>query len=160
LIEGQSVTKLPPHRRNIGMVFQKYALFPHLTVAENLAYPLRRRHFEQTRIRQEVIAALDLVRLTGYGGRYPNQLSGGQQQRVALARALIFRPGLLLMDEPLGALDKKLRQQMQIELKLLHRALNTTIVLVTHDQEEALSMADRVAVLENGTLQQIGTPSE
>ena len=160
LIGGRSVTRLPPHRRDIGMVFQHFALFPHLTVAENLAYPLRRRCCDNATIAHQVRKTLDLVHLQGLGSRFPNQLSGGQQQRVALARAIIFQPSLLLMDEPLGALDKKLRQQMQLELKLLHRALRTTIVLVTHDQEEALSMADRVAVIANGQLQQLGTPPE
>jgi spermidine/putrescine ABC transporter ATP-binding subunit len=160
LLDGQSITALPPHRRDIGMVFQRYALFPHMTVAENIAYPLRRRGAERTTIETEVARALRMVSLDTFGGRYPAQLSGGQQQRVALARSLVFRPRVLLMDESLGALDRKLRQQMQMEIKLLHRALGTTIVFVTHDQEEALSMADRVAVLSDGRLMQVGTPSE
>jgi putative spermidine/putrescine transport system ATP-binding protein len=160
LIGGKSIRGLPSHRRDIGVVFQRYALFPHLSVAENLAYPLRRRGSSKAEIARDVGAALELVRMEGFGSRFPDQLSGGQQQRVALARALIFRPKLLLMDEPLGALDKNLRQQMQIELKLLHRNLGTTIVLVTHDQEEALSMADRVAIVEKGKLQQVDTPDE
>jgi putative spermidine/putrescine transport system ATP-binding protein len=158
LIGDNRITSLPPHRRGIGMVFQRYALFPHLTVAENIAYPLRRRGTDRATVEREVRCTLDLVCLKGLGARYPSQLSGGQQQRVALARALVFRPSVLLMDEPLGALDRKLRQQMQMEIKLLHREIGTTIVFVTHDQEEALSMADRVAVLHQGKIQQIGAP--
>ncbi|HEX2113383.1 MAG TPA: ABC transporter ATP-binding protein [Alphaproteobacteria bacterium] len=157
-IGAERITSLPPHRRGIGMVFQRYALFPHLTVAENIAYPLRRRGTDRATIEREVARTLELVCLKGLGARYPSQLSGGQQQRVALARALVFRPSVLLMDEPLGALDRKLRQQMQMEIKLLHREIGTTIVFVTHDQEEALSMADRVAVLNQGKVQQIGAP--
>jgi spermidine/putrescine ABC transporter ATP-binding subunit len=160
LLDGQDITALPPHRRDIGMVFQRYALFPHMTVAENIAYPLRRRGADRSTIETEVARALRMVGLDSLGGRYPAQLSGGQQQRVALARSLVFRPRVLLMDESLGALDRKLRQQMQVEIKLLHRALGTTIVFVTHDQEEALSMADRVAVLSDGRLMQVGTPGE
>ncbi len=160
LLDGRPITDLPPHRRNIGVVFQRYALFPHMTVADNVAYPLRRRGVQREEIRSEVVRALDMVGLAGLGARYPAQLSGGQQQRVALARSLVFRPPVLLMDEPLGALDRKLRQQMQIEIKMLHRDLGTTIVFVTHDQEEALSMADQVAVLSDGRLRQLGTPSE
>jgi spermidine/putrescine ABC transporter ATP-binding subunit len=160
LLDGRNITALPPHRRDIGMVFQRYALFPHMTVAENIAYPLRRRGADRVTIETEVARALRMVSLDTFGGRYPSQLSGGQQQRVALARSLVFRPRVLLMDESLGALDRKLRQQMQMEIKLLHRALGTTIVFVTHDQEEALSMADRVAVLSDGRLVQVGTPSE
>jgi putative spermidine/putrescine transport system ATP-binding protein len=159
LLDGQRINEQPPHRRGIGMVFQKYALFPHLTVAENIAYPLRRRGLERHAIGSETGRALDMVRLAGFGPRYPAQLSGGEQQRVALARALVFHPPVLLLDEPLGALDRKLRQRMQMEIKLLHREIRTTIIFVTHDQEEALSMADRIAVLHRGTLQQIGTPT-
>jgi ABC-type Fe3+/spermidine/putrescine transport system ATPase subunit len=160
LLDGRPITALPPHRRNIGVVFQRYALFPHMTVADNVAYPLRRRGARAKEIRSAVARALDMVGLAGLGARFSAQLSGGQQQRVALARALVFRPPVLLMDEPLGALDRKLRQQMQIEIKMLHRDLGTTIVFVTHDQEEALSMADRVAVLSDGRLRQLGTPSD
>jgi putative spermidine/putrescine transport system ATP-binding protein len=160
LLDQRNIISLPPHRRDIGMVFQRYALFPHMTVAENIAYPLRRRGADRTTIEAEVARTLRMVSLDGFGSRYPAQLSGGQQQRVALARALVFRPRVLLMDESLGALDRKLRQQMQMEIKLLHRALGTTIVFVTHDQEEALSMADRVAVLSDGQLMQVGTPAD
>ncbi|MBX9450628.1 MAG: ABC transporter ATP-binding protein [Mesorhizobium sp.] len=157
-INGMDVTGIAPHKRNIGMVFQRYALFPHMTVAENIAYPLRRRNVDRRSIEAEVARALQLVNLRALGGRYPSQLSGGQQQRVALARAIVFKPPVLLMDEPLGALDRQLRQQMQMEVKLLHREIGTTIVFVTHDQEEALSMSDRVVVLNNGEIQQQGEP--
>jgi spermidine/putrescine ABC transporter ATP-binding subunit len=160
VIGGKPITHLPAHRREIGMVFQRYALFPHLNVAENVAYSLRRRGTSTDEITRRVREALTQVRLDGYGARAVDQLSGGQQQRVAMARALVFRPKVLLMDEPLSALDKKLRQQMQLELKLLHRDVGATVILVTHDQEEALSMADRVALLEAGRLRQIGTPEE
>jgi len=160
LLDRGNITALPPHRRDIGMVFQRYALFPHMTVAENIAYPLRRRGADRSTIEAEVARALRMVSLESFGGRFPAQLSGGQQQRIALARSLVFRPRVLLMDEPLGALDRKLRQQMQVEIKLLHRALGATILFVTHDQEEALSMADRIAVLSDGKLIQAGTPSE
>lgn len=160
LVDGLDVSRVPPHRRGIGVVFQAYALFPHMTVADNVAFPLKMRHVSESERRRQVAEALDLVRLTGLGSRYPRQLSGGQQQRVALARAIVFKPTVLLMDEPLGALDKKLRQHMQIELRSLQRGLGTTVVYVTHDQEEALTMADRVAVLRNGLLQQVGVPEE
>ena len=160
LIGGREISGLAPHRRDIGMVFQRYALFPHMTVAENLAYPLRRRGVGRSEIIARIEEILHLVKLDGLGGRGVDQLSGGQQQRVAIGRALIFRPSVLLMDEPMSALDKKLRQHMQMELKLLHRTLGATIILVTHDQEEALSMADRVALLDQGRLRQLGTPAE
>jgi len=156
LLNGRSVTGLAPERRNIGVVFQNYALFPHMSVAENVAFPLRMRRRPRAAIEQKVAAALDLVRLAGLGQRLPRQLSGGQQQRVALARALVFDPELLLMDEPLGALDKNLRAQMQFELKRLHGELGITIVYVTHDQEEALTMSDRVALMNKGAIEQLG----
>lgn len=160
LLDGNRINDRPPHLRGIGVVFQKYALFPHLTVAENIAYPLRRRGVPRGEIERETRRALDMVSMSAFGPRFPAQLSGGEQQRVALARALVFNPPVLLMDEPLGALDRKLRQRMQIEIKMLHREIGTTIIFVTHDQEEALSMADRIAVLNRGELQQIGAPDE
>ncbi|WP_431284582.1 ABC transporter ATP-binding protein [Humitalea sp. 24SJ18S-53] len=159
-IGGRSIDRLPPHQRDIGMVFQRYALFPHMSVAENLAYSLRRRGVPAAEIARRVNEALALVKMEGYGARGVDQLSGGQQQRVAIARAMIFRPAVLLMDEPMSALDKKLREHMQMEIRLLHRELGATIILVTHDQEEALSMADRVALLNEGRLCQLGTPAE
>lgn len=155
LLEGAPITRTPPHKRNFGMVFQNYALFPHLTVAENVAYPLTVRNVPKVDIGQRVAKALAMVQLTGRDQRFPAQLSGGQQQRVALARALVFEPQLVLMDEPLGALDKQLREHMQIELKELHRQLGVTFVYVTHDQGEALTMSDRVAVFNEGDIQQI-----
>lgn len=155
LIDGRDVTALPPSQRGIAMVFQNYALFPHLTVAENVAYPLTVRNVPKVDIGQRVAKALAMVQLTGRDQRFPAQLSGGQQQRVALARALVFEPQLVLMDEPLGALDKQLREHMQIELKELHRQLGVTFVYVTHDQGEALTMSDRVAVFNEGDIQQI-----
>jgi putative spermidine/putrescine transport system ATP-binding protein len=157
-LDGRSVDALPPYDRNIGMVFQSYALFPHMSVADNVAFPLSVRKCPKGEIRRRVDRALDMVRLRQFSGRAPGQLSGGQQQRVALARALVFEPSLVLMDEPLGALDKKLREHMQIELKQLHGMLDVTIVYVTHDQSEALTMSDRVAVFQDGALVQIGTP--
>jgi putative spermidine/putrescine transport system ATP-binding protein len=159
-LDGREVTPLPPYKRNIGMVFQNYALFPHLTVARNIAFPLEMRSVSRTEIDKRVADALRLVDLPGYGERYPRQLSGGQQQRVALARAIVFEPNLLLMDEPLGALDKKLREQMQIEIKHLHQRLGVTIIYVTHDQDEALVMSDRIAVFNAGRIEQIGTPDD
>ena len=155
LLDGSPITKTPPHKRNFGMVFQNYALFPHLTVADNVGYPLTVRKVPKAEIAQRVAKALDMVQLGGKGDRYPAQLSGGQQQRVALARALVFQPQLVLMDEQLGALDKQLREHMQIELKELHRQLGITFVYVTHDQGEALTMSDRVAVFNDGEIQQI-----
>ena len=155
LLAGKPITRTPPHRRNFGMVFQNYALFPHLTVAQNVAYPLTVRKLPKAEQATKVARALAMVRLQGLGERFPAQLSGGQQQRVALARALVFEPQVVLMDEPLGALDKQLREHMQIELKELHRQLGVTFVFVTHDQGEALTMSDRVAVFNGGVIQQI-----
>src|SRR5947208_3310027 len=155
VLDGQPITRTPPHKRHFGMVFQNYALFPHLTVGQNVAYPLSVRKVSATDQGQRVARALDMVRLQGMADRYPAQLSGGQQQRVALARALVFEPQLVLMDEPLGALDKQLREHMQIELKELHRQLGVTFVYVTHDQGEALTMSDRVAVFNEGVIQQL-----
>jgi spermidine/putrescine ABC transporter ATP-binding subunit len=160
LVNGEDIAFRPPHKRNIGMVFQNYALFPHMTVAENIAFPLKMRKWPRDRIEQAVREALQLVRLPGFEQRYPRQLSGGQQQRVALARALVFRPPVLLMDEPLGALDKKLREEMQLEIKHIQKSLNITTIYVTHDQEEALTMSDRIAVMRDGRIEQIGTPRE
>ncbi|HYN58699.1 MAG TPA: ABC transporter ATP-binding protein [Rubrivivax sp.] len=155
LLDGQPITRTPPHKRNFGMVFQNYALFPHLRVADNVAYPLTVRKVPRAEIAQRVSKALAMVQLKGRDQAFPSQLSGGQQQRVALARALVFDPQLVLMDEPLGALDKQLREHMQIELKELHRQLGVTFVYVTHDQGEALTMSDRVAVFNDGEIQQI-----
>jgi putative spermidine/putrescine transport system ATP-binding protein len=156
LLNGNSIGGLAPERRNIGVVFQNYALFPHMTVFENVGFPLRMRRQPRAAIEERVTTALRLVQLGGLGDRMPRQLSGGQQQRVALARSLVFNPDLLLMDEPLGALDKNLREQMQFELKRLHRELGMTILYVTHDQQEALTMSDRVALLNNGAIEQLG----
>jgi putative spermidine/putrescine transport system ATP-binding protein len=160
LVGGASITDRPPHRRNIGVVFQQYALFPHLTVFQNVAYPLQMRHTPKADIAERARRALGLVRLDGFADRYPRQLSGGQQQRVALARAIVFEPPVLLMDEPLGALDKRLREDMQVELRHLQRELGITTVSVTHDQVEALVMSDIIAVLDGGRLQQLGPPLE
>lgn len=154
-LEGKPITRTPPHKRHFGMVFQNYALFPHLTVGQNVAYPLTVRRVPRAEQDRRVARALGMVRLDGMADRLPTQLSGGQQQRVALARALVFEPQLVLMDEPLGALDKQLREHMQIELKDLHRQLGVTFVYVTHDQGEALTMSDRVAVFNDGAIQQI-----
>ncbi|OJY78700.1 ABC transporter ATP-binding protein [Rhizobium sp. 60-20] len=160
-IGDKDVTHLPPNRRDIGMVFQKYALFPHLTVGQNIAFPLKmRRALSGAPLKRRVEEILQLVQLSEYRDRYPGQLSGGQQQRVAVARALVFDPPIILMDEPLGALDKKLREAMQFELKRLQQRLGATVVYVTHDQDEALAMSDRVAVMKRGALQQIGPPVE
>jgi len=154
-LDGKPITGTPPHKRHFGMVFQNYALFPHLSVGRNVAYPLSVRGMSNAERTERVAKALDMVRLAGMAERLPSQLSGGQQQRVALARALVFGPQLVLMDEPLGALDKQLREHMQIELKELHRQLGVTFVYVTHDQGEALTMSDRVAVFNDGAIQQI-----
>ena len=159
-VGGQDITDVPVHRRDMGMVFQSYALFPHRTVAENVAFGLRMRDVPKPEIARRVAAALAQVELTGLEERKPGQLSGGQQQRVALARALVIEPRVLLCDEPLGALDRKLRQQMQFELKELQKRLGVTLVFVTHDQEEALAMSDRIAVMNRGKVEQIGAPTE
>jgi len=158
IIDGQPVNNIAPYHRNIGMVFQHYALFPHMTIAENLAYPLQVRKLPSHEIDKKVADSLALVELNEFGKRYPGQLSGGQKQRVALARSLIFEPSIVLMDEPLGALDKNLREQMQFEIKRLHDDLGFTAVYVTHDQTEALTMSDRIAVFEDGVVQQCATP--
>jgi putative spermidine/putrescine transport system ATP-binding protein len=155
---GRPINNIPPHKRGIGMVFQNYALFPHMTVAENLAFPLEVRGMSRAARDEKVRRALDMVQMGAFGGRRPAQLSGGQQQRIALARALVFDPALVLMDEPLGALDKQLREHMQYEIKRLHESLGITVVYVTHDQSEALTMSDRVAVFNEGIIQQLATP--
>jgi spermidine/putrescine transport system ATP-binding protein len=160
LLYGADVTNTPPNRRDVNMVFQNYALFPHMTVAENIAFGLERKGVAKPEVRRRVAEALDLVELTGRERRRPRELSGGQQQRVALARALINRPRALLLDEPLGALDLKLRQAMQIELKRIQREVGITFVYVTHDQSEALTMSDRLAVMKDGRLEQLGPPRE
>jgi putative spermidine/putrescine transport system ATP-binding protein len=159
-VDGADITHVPAHKRDMGMVFQNYALFPHRTVAENVAFGLRMRGIDKPAIAARVKAALAMVELSGLEDRRPGQLSGGQQQRVALARAIVIEPRVLLCDEPLGALDKKLRQQMQFELKQLQKTLGLTLVFVTHDQEEALAMSDRIAVMNCGRVEQIGTPVE
>ena len=157
-LKGKSIESLPPYKRNFGMVFQNYALFPHMTVGENLAFPLSVRGIGKDAAAQRVKRALDMVRLPGMESRMPAQLSGGQQQRVAVARALVFEPQLILMDEPLGALDKQLREEMQLELRGLHDRLGITMVYVTHDQSEAMTMSDRVAVFQHGRIQQVDDP--
>ena len=159
-IGGRDVTWLPAAKRNVGLVFQSYALFPHMSVFDNVAFPLSVRSLDKPEIRRRVAEALRLVRLSGFEPRRPSQLSGGQQQRVALARAFVFEPEIMLLDEPLGALDRKLREEVQVELRQLQRSLGITTVLVTHDQEEALSLSDRILVLDQGRVQQIGTPEE
>jgi putative spermidine/putrescine transport system ATP-binding protein len=160
LVDERPITRLPPERRNFGMVFQGYALFPHMTAAQNIAYPLEVRGLDRATVAGRVADALAMVRLQGLGDRRPRELSGGQQQRVAIARALVFRPDVLLLDEPLGALDRKLRAEVQLELKALHARLGTTFLYVTHDQEEALSMSDRVAIMDRGRVVQTGRPAE
>ena len=157
-INGRSVQDLPPRKRGIGMVFQNYALFPHMTVGENLAFPLDVRGLPDEQRSERVARALDLVRLSGLEDRRPGQLSGGQQQRVAIARALVFEPDLVLMDEPLGALDRSLREEMQYEIRSIHQRLGVTVVYVTHDQQEAMVMSDRIAVLNHGRIEQIAGP--
>ncbi|WP_404405684.1 ABC transporter ATP-binding protein [Pelagibacterium halotolerans] len=157
-LNNEPINNVPPHKRGIGMVFQNYALFPHMTVAENLAFPLQVRGMGKAEQEDKIKRALEMVELPGFGSRRPAQLSGGQQQRVAVARALVFEPQLVLMDEPLGALDKQLREQMQYEIKHIHENLGVTVVYVTHDQSEALTMSDRVAVFNDGVIQQLSTP--
>jgi putative spermidine/putrescine transport system ATP-binding protein len=159
IVDGEEFLTKPPHRRNLGMVFQNYALFPHMNVHDNVAYPLKLRGESRERIANRVAEALEIVRLGDLGGRAIDQLSGGQRQRVALARALVFEPKILLMDEPLSALDKQLREHMQIEVRRLHRQLGTTTIYVTHDQKEALTMSDRVAVINKGRIAQLDTPA-
>jgi putative spermidine/putrescine transport system ATP-binding protein len=158
LLEGRDIAALPPHRRGIGVVFQSYALFPHMSVAENVAFPLEARGVAKPERTARVARALEMVRLAGFGDRRPAQLSGGQQQRVALARAMVFEPPIVLLDEPLGALDKALREEMQFELRALHARLGLTMLYVTHDQAEALTLADRIAVFEGGRLRQVAAP--
>jgi putative spermidine/putrescine transport system ATP-binding protein len=159
-LDGKRIDNVPAHKRGIGMVFQNYALFPHMTVAQNLAFPLEMHGVRKSDIEPRIKRALDMVRLPHLRDRKPAQLSGGQQQRVAVARALVYGPKLVLMDEPLGALDKQLREQMQLEIKHLHDELGVTVVYVTHDQSEALTMSDRIAVFHQGRIQQLATPSE
>ena len=158
LLDGNIISNIPPHKRGIGMVFQNYALFPHMTVYENLAFPLRVRKVEKDEIDKKVDKALSMVSLNGFETRMPAQLSGGQQQRVAVARALVFDPAVVLMDEPLGALDKNLRESMQYEIKHIHESIGVTVVYVTHDQSEALTMSNRIAVFNDGVVQQLSTP--
>ena len=159
LLDQRSIADVPPHKRNIGMVFQSYSLFPHMTVADNVGFPLRMRtRLSREQARRRIDEMLALVQLGHLGNRYPRQLSGGQQQRVAMARALVSHPRLLLMDEPLGALDKKLREQMQVEIKRIHRSVGTTVIYVTHDQTEALTMSDLVVVMHQARVAQVGTP--
>ena len=160
LIDGESIVGTPSYRRNLGMVFQHYSLFPHINVYKNIAFPLEMRRMQREEIESRVRSALDLVRLAGLEDRRINQLSGGQQQRIALARALVYEPSVLLLDEPLGALDLKLRQELQMELLRLHERLGISIIYVTHDQGEALTMSDRIVVMDAGAIQQVGTPEQ
>jgi spermidine/putrescine transport system ATP-binding protein len=160
LIQGVNMSRIPAHRRPVNTVFQSYALFDHMTVRDNIAFGLKIKRLPSNQVRDRVLEALRLVRMEGFADRLPNQLSGGQKQRVALARALVNRPAVMLLDEPLGALDLKLRKQMQVELSTLHRQLGITFIMVTHDQEEALSLSDRIAVMKSGQIDQIGTPSD
>lgn len=159
-IDGQPMSDVPPHHRPVNMVFQSYAIFPHLNVADNIAYGLRKQRLSSARRQELVDEMLGLIKLTGYGKRKANELSGGQRQRIALARALILRPKVLLLDEPLGALDKQLREQMQLELRALQRQVGITFVFVTHDQEEALTLSDRIAVMSGGRVLQVDTPAQ
>ena len=158
LLDGKPINNIPPHRRGIGMVFQNYALFPHMTVNENLAFPLKVRKMDKAETEAKVKRALEMVQMEAFGDRKPAQLSGGQQKRIALARALVFEPELVLMDEPLGALDKQLREHMQYEIKHIHESLGVTVVYVTHDQSEALTMSNRIAVFNDGVVQQLADP--
>ncbi|HMK67960.1 MAG TPA: ABC transporter ATP-binding protein [Stellaceae bacterium] len=159
-IDGKLATYAPPNKRDIGIVFQNYALFPHLTVRENIAFPLQMRRVAPAQIEQEVKRVLDIVQLPHVASRLPRELSGGQQQRIALARCMVYRPSIILMDEPLGALDRQLRDQMQLEIKELHARLGITVLYVTHDQEEAMAMSDRICLMNNGRIEQIGSPQE
>jgi putative spermidine/putrescine transport system ATP-binding protein len=159
-LDGAPITRVPVHRRNIGMLFQNYALFPHMNVAQNIAFGLETRRMGRAAIEARVADAVQLVQLAGYEDRMPGQLSGGQQQRVALARAVVVEPALLLLDEPLGALDKSLRESMQVELRALQRRLGITTVFVTHDQDEALTMSDRIVIMREGQIEQVGEPAE
>ena len=160
LLDGEDIARVPPQKRGFGMVFQNYAIFPHLNVFENVAFPLRARRWAREGIAERVAWALDLVRLGRFADRYAHQLSGGQQQRVALARAIVFHPPVVLMDEPLGALDKNLRFEMQVEIKEIQQRLGMTVLYVTHDQEEAMSMSDRIAILNRGRIDQVGPPGD
>lgn len=160
LLSKKSIIDKPPHKRNIGMVFQQYSLFPHMSIFENIAFPLKMRKLPKSEIKTKVTNILELVELGEFSDRKPSQLSGGQQQRVALARALVFEPKIILMDEPLAALDKQLRETMQMEIRQIHEKLGLTVIYVTHDQEEALKMSDRIAVFNNGSIEQVGTPTE
>nr|WP_272929038.1 ABC transporter ATP-binding protein [Leucobacter chromiireducens] len=159
-IDGRQMDDVPVHKRDLGIVFQHYALFPHMSVFDNVAFPLARRKVSKAETVQLVHAALETAGLAGFSERYPAELSGGQQQRVALARALVFQPKVLLLDEPLGALDKNLREKLQLELRRIHRDVGRTFVFVTHDQEEALTLSDRIAVFNNGRIEQVGTAKE
>jgi len=159
-ISGTKATHLPPHKRDISLMFQNYALFPHLSVFENIAFPLRMRRVAEPTIRQKVARMLEIVRLPHVAERYPRELSGGQQQRIALARCAVYEPSIILMDEPLGALDKKLRDELQLEIRRLHKDLGSTVVYVTHDQEEAMSMSDRICLMNDGRIEQLGTPED
>ena len=159
-LDSNAISNIPPHKRGIGMVFQNYALFPHMTVFENLAFPLKVRKISKDEIDKKVDKALSMVSLSGFEHRMPGQLSGGQQQRVAVARALVFDPQVVLMDEPLGALDKNLRESMQYEIKHIHESIGVTVVYVTHDQGEALTMSNRIAVFNDGKVQQLSSPDK
>ena len=160
LIDDADVTFSPAYARDIGVVFQNYALFPHMTVEDNIAFPLKMRKVADVEARRRTLEALETVRLPHVAKRYPRELSGGQQQRIALARCIVYRPAIILMDEPLGALDKKLRDQMQLEIKRIHRELRTTVIYVTHDQEEAMTMSDRICLMNAGAIEQLGTPGD